>query len=153
MRMHTDEPVAVQAAVRQAAAELGLTIEMLQTGSRSRRAGLELRASGSGRSGGQWGNNGLGPSATWDEWGALLAAAFAADEGLTIPRVYESAEHFQWATVGRFGGGMPRDAHKQHRWGMADIAAGGAYYVASCEGCTAGKRRMARGRNFGEING
>lgn len=165
MRIHTNNPGAVDAATRAAVAGLpGVALVSLEPrGSRSRASALELALSGSGRMGGQWGGGGY-KSATWDEWGAVLGAAFAVDAetcrtrgdiyaaGMTAGH-YESLEHFRWSTAGRYDEGMPDDAHAVHRWHFVGDAVTGAYFIHACKGCTAVRRQMARGRSFEEIQG
>lgn len=163
MRMHTNNPGAVEAAIREAATSLpGVEVVSLTShGSRSRACGLELALSGTGRSGGQWGGGGY-RSATWDEWGVVLGAAFDADEDACRTRgdifaagmsagPYLDLEHFAWSTGARYDGGeIPDDMHARHRWSRADVVTG-AYYVDACKGCTATMRVMAHGRTFDEI--
>lgn len=152
MRIHTNDADTVQAAIRDAAASMrGVDAEISAHGSRKRRTGLELSLTGTGRAGGQYGN-GSGKSATWDEWGAVLGAVFAADPD-AIAGPYDGGEHFGWSTGHAYGGGLPEDAHHQHRWDSQGRSVTGSYFVSRCGRCSRIQRRMADGRSFAEIAG
>lgn len=112
-------------------------------GSRSRDHAFNVRLEGSG------GRNNTGlygagdySGATWDEWGAFLAALYAVDPDATIPGVYESAAHFHWATGDRFRTpGLPANTHKRHRWEREETAVTGTYNTQRCAKCGALSRR------------
>lgn len=65
-------------------------------------------------------------AATWDEWGAFLAALYADDinarcGGSIAYPVYRDAEHFHYSTGSRFvprlaGSYLPVDTHPRHNW-------------------------------------
>src|SRR5690606_42006219 len=82
MRIHTDKTNEVRAAIWRATGALpGVYAEVSEHGSRSRAGALELRLTGNSgryRNTGRWGAD-WEKSATWDEWGVVLAAVFAAD--------------------------------------------------------------------------
>ncbi len=99
-------------------------------------------------------------AATWDEWGIFRRSVYRLDSSLTIPRVYESAEHFAWVTGNRFSGnegplarGLTVDTqHRRHKWQYQGTDATGSYSVLECTGrdltgkdCTAITRHMVRG--------
>jgi hypothetical protein len=121
-------------------------------GSYSRARAFNVTLSGSGRNGGMYGNLGY-PTATWDEWGIVLAHLFNVDSAARVPRVYEGAEQFHWATGDRYRT-LTRDAaHVKHNWLSGDTngqSAGGAYYVQSCK-CGALLRRLASGYRWEDI--
>jgi hypothetical protein len=110
---------------------------------------FELNLSGSGRHGGQYGNRDA-KSAPWDDWGAVMAAIFEADQttrmgGSQRQPIYADVDDFDWQTGGRFIRGMPADAHIQHKWEWQGTAVTGSYSVAHCKGskghpCSALKR-------------
>lgn len=99
--------------------------------------------------------------ATWDEWGAFLGRVFQLDPTAVVGSpgapVYGGADHFRWATGGRFESGqIPADTHPRHRWNR-----GGAYwedrdrgyFESTCDrkaGCTAVRRRPLWGETFAE---
>lgn len=90
-------------------------------------------------------------AATWDEWGIVLARLFDADPDAFVPGAYESAEHFHWATGGRFANGGPAEMHDQHKWEYLGPVATLAYHVHTCPKCGAVKRYMAWGHDFSEL--
>lgn len=161
MRIHTDKPDAVEAAIFKAAPQ-GVYATTTRHSSRSRGAGLELTVEADERKGrrlknsGQYGAGG-DYAATWDEWGAIFAAIFAADDNATC-RAYENAAHFHWATGGRFENGGADHPHDMHRWEHQGSAVTGTYHVSTCKGskkfgpCYAMRRTMAYGHDFAEIN-
>jgi hypothetical protein len=109
---------------------------------------FEINLSGSGRHGGQYGNRDA-KSATWDEWGVVMAAIFAADlttrMGGTQERpIYANAEDFHWQTGERFAlRRMPNDTHAQHKWEFVQV---GEFKCKGSKGqpCTAIKRWKLR---------
>ena len=89
------------AALIRAAQRAGVTIHRLERrNARKRAARLDVTLSGSSSR-----NTRNEPvhGATWDEWGIFLGVLFRYDDTLTVPGVYEDAEHFHWSTGGRFG--------------------------------------------------
>lgn len=61
--------------------------------------------------------------ATWDEWGAFLAALYQVDPdavwGSVKRPVYRNENHFDHVTNSRFTeapGHLPKDTHKRHNW-------------------------------------
>lgn len=162
MRIHTDNIDEVRAAIFDAAYTLpGVYAVTTVHGSRKRKAAIVLTVSADERKGRRrrnGGNYGAGSdyAATWDEWGAIFAAIFAADPGATC-RAYEDGEHFHWATGGRFADGLPAHPHDTHRWEHKGPNLTGAYHVSHCKGskaygkCDAITRRMADRRSFDEI--
>lgn len=125
MRIHTDRPYEVVAAIHEATRRLpGVYATTKQHKSRSREAGIELRLEGNGypvntgRSGAHQGTIG----ATWDEWGVVLAAIFEADPtafaGTAKRPVYADRADYHHLTGYRFSPveGLPEDTHKRHKW-------------------------------------
>lgn len=164
MRIHTS---ATQQEIYRLAGDLpGVHIETLtEHGSQTHERAFELALSGNGRHGGNSGRYGAvddgTKSATWDEWGVVMARIFAIDPntrmGGSVKRpTYADAEDFRWQTNGRFGGwtmtgtgaafdtfvadGMPEDTHPVHRWDWQGTDATRTYSVAQCKRCTALKR-------------
>lgn len=135
----------------------GVAFSVMDHGSRSRRAAWELTLTGSSTRRPNSGRYGAGDetarAATWDEWGVSLSALFLADDTLTIPRVYESAEHFHWSTGSRFDfrdlRSLARHSCRQHKWFRSDVITG-AYSVLECRNwaCDAISRQMTYGRTF-----
>lgn len=144
MRIHTDKTSEVRAAIWQATGALpGVYAEVSEHGSRSRTGALELRLTGNSgryRNTGRWGADGE-KSATWDEWGVVLAAVYAADPlaicGSAKRPVYVGIGDFHWQTGERFAHvgpdnyTLPEDTHATHRW---DYVATG---TNECTKCTA----------------
>jgi hypothetical protein len=149
MRIHTDNVTAVETAIRQVVDTLpGVYVERLTTHRSRKRAGaLDLALSGNSSRNTQSGEY---KAATWDEWGVVLAAVFAADTDADAT-YYQGAEHFHWMTGNRFHAGMPADTHAQHKWGVSGESATGSYYVDACTKCAAVSRRMAVGHDWAEI--
>lgn len=163
MRIHTElNPLpliqAVNAAVGGTVQIVGHTVHKSHTHAR----GIELQLSGNGRTGGQYGNA-ANRSALWDEWGIALAAIFQKDMSARVAGVYESGEHFAWATGNRFLSFGPTaemlpvtmltmaDVHVKHRWLYDGESVGGAYVVNSCT-CGALTRRLISGTTWEEVN-
>ena len=167
MRIHTDNVDAVRAAIYDAAHRLpGVYAETTAHGSRKRAGALELTVYADERPGRRPGNT-MGPNspgrhgvyaATWDEWGVIFAAIFAADPDATC-YAYEGADHYHWTTGGRFlSGEMPAHRHDMHRWEHQGTSATGTYWTYTCRGrkgdpCDAIMRRVAYGHTWGEIAG
>lgn len=138
--------------IRAAALSAGCGVEVLREhGSRSRARAYEVQLSGRSITGGQYGATPY-RTATWDEWGMVLADMFRADASLRVPGTYETAEHFHWATCERYRDLTPAGVHLRHRWTNVGVSAGGAYRVARCEdrgrsrGCGAMLRIITPGR-------
>jgi hypothetical protein len=153
MRIHTS---ADYFQIRATVAGLqGVYIETLtQHASKTHPQAFELHLSGNGRYGGQWGDRDM-KSATWDEWGVVMARIFEIDPdtrmGGSAKPVYADAMDFHWQTNGRFGGWevggvfvaeptLPEDTHPVHRWDRLGVSADGSYSVAQCKKCSALKR-------------
>lgn len=110
---------------------------------------FELNLSGSGRHGGQYGIRGS-QSATWDEWGVVMAAIFKADPttrmgGSQRQPIYADADDYHWQTGNRFVNGIPSDMHIQHKWEWQGRSVTDSYSVSQCKGskgqpCSAIKR-------------
>lgn len=151
MRIHTNKPEAVASAIMEAVRDLPgvYTTQHSTHRSRSRSAALELRLSGNSPYMSQGGDRDE-KAATWDEWGVVLAAVFAADESATAGE-YLNGEHFHWTTGNRFRHGMPEDTHARHKWEYQGTVVTGAYTVSTCKKCTAMSRRIAVGHTWEEI--
>ena len=123
MRIHTNDVPAVRTAIYQATASLpGVYATTSRHGSRTHAGALELSLEGNGHRK-NTGTSGAGDEsgATWDEWGVVLAAVFAADPGAMCGSkaypAYRNAEHYHFLTGDRFRAGtLPEDTHKRHRW-------------------------------------
>lgn len=137
MRIHTSKPDQVAKAIYTASARLdGVYATVTRHGSRSRAGAVELSLEGNGYQV-NTGTRGAGSKqgATWDEWGVVLAAVFAADPeafaGSQKRPVYADAEDFARKTCYRFDDGqLPEDTHRRHNWSH------GVRY-ACCTKCTA----------------
>lgn len=107
---------------------------------------FELHLSGSGRHGGQSFGTQDYKSATWDEWGVVMARIFGADPltrmGGTAERpVYADADEYHWKTGDRFRDEtMPNDTHPQHRWEITGTVSTGSYSLRECRKCSAVQR-------------
>jgi hypothetical protein len=151
MRIHSNILTASDiGAAAQAAGIMVVTNE--QKGSRSRARAFEFSFSGSGAHRSQWRAMDH-RAATWDEWGIALAHLFTIDPDAIVPRVYENAEHFHWATGDRYRT-LTRDAaHAKHNWLSGETfgrSAGGAYHVQACA-CGAVLRRLTHGMSWDEF--
>lgn len=157
MRIHSDILTASQIAL--AGVKLtGVTISATTRKSRSHRGAWDVYMTGNGITGGQWGNMPAGAkSATWDEWGAVLAYLFAIDPEMVCGSVgspiYSGVDHFVWTTSARFDtdGTLPEDAHARHKWEFQGQSLGGGYYVHACKKCTAQTRRPASGYEWADF--
>ena len=153
MRIHTDKTTEVRAAIWQATGALpGVYAEMSEHGSRSRAGALELRLTGNSPrrpNSGRWGADSYENAATWDEWGVVLGAVYAADPdaicGSAKRPVYAGADDYHWQTGERFAHvgpdnyTLPEDTHTLHRW---DYVAQG---TVECTKCTATRYAPLRG--------
>ena len=113
--------------------------------SRKRSHAFELNLGGSGRTGGQWGQQD-GKAATWDEWGMFLAALYEADPDAVTP-YYEDADDFDFRTGGRFDDLTPEEQHTQHHWEHEGVWGGATHFY--CKGsknyeCSATMHRHLR---------
>lgn len=137
MRLHTDTVTATD--VHRATLTLpGVFAEVTTHGSRIRDHALEVKLTGNGRraNSGAYGA-GYENGATWDEWGAVMAALYELDPsalwGSGKYPTYRDAEHFHWVTGDRFREGMPTNPHKLHRFGIYVPSATGTYRVGTCK--------------------
>src|SRR5690606_22620929 len=97
-----------------------------------RKRAFEVYLTGHGRNGGQYGNLD-GRTASWDDWGMVLARLYLLDHELTIPRVYLDMEHFMEVTCDRYLADEvindrwvtvlndPDLVHHNHRWQYAGV--------------------------------
>jgi hypothetical protein len=90
-------------------------------------------------------------AATWDEWGMVLAELFAGDPDMTIPKVYDDAEHFRWSTGNRFDTLTPAYQHPRHRWEYSGESVTGSYHVHTCD-CGALRRYLSNGVSWSEFS-
>ena len=121
--------------------------------SRSRARGIELNLYGSGRQGGQFGNAD-GKSATWDEWGHVIAALYRIDP-VALVGPYFDRSHFYWVTAYRYAEASPfhvpvTEQHVQHKWEPQGMAVTGRYYTQKCK-CGALTRRLAQGVKWADL--
>lgn len=127
MRIHSD--ILTEQQIRGAVAEVpGVGIARLTVhGSRNRKRAFEVILSGHSKHGGQYGGLDF-RTASWDDWGMVLARLYMLDRELTIPRAYVDLEHFREVTVDRFLAESsvndcwvlvvddPDPIHHHHRW-------------------------------------
>lgn len=155
MRIHTDK--LTRADMLEAIKSAGVDfIRLEERGSRTRARAFDFILTGSGRHGtqGSYGDmtDRAPKSGTWDEWGIVLGELFRRDPAAVVPHVYDSGEHFRWATGGRFDTLTPAAQHIRHRWQYDGRCVTGAYYVSTCA-CGAVRRWMADGYDFGATVG
>lgn len=165
MRIHTNTltPADLTAAAERAGRAVTMTYSQYGSRSHARAYDVTLRGSSSRRpnsgNGGRFRDDDPNAphehAATWDEWGMFLGELFRRDPGAVVPRVYESADHFRWATDGRFDALTPDRQHGRagHRWEPMGTAASGTYYVHECKTCDARTRNVAFGHTWAEIDG
>lgn len=156
MRLHVNQKINT-AEIHTAARNAGVTTELVEWHrSRSHVGAFEVRLSGGSSRRSQGSDY---QAATWDEWGMFLAALYALDPTMVVGSgTYLSADHFTWATGGRFNPEHPQHVtpatqHRQHRWQPGGMAVTGSYHVQHCKGveCTAHARRVAHGHTWDEI--
>ena len=90
-------------------------------------------------------------AATYDEWGVLLGVLFDLDPTAVVPGVYQSGEHFHWATTDRYREGMPADTHPQHKWEWAGDVVTGSYRMHHCTKCSATLRYLLGKRTLADL--
>jgi hypothetical protein len=123
MRLHSN--VITEADIYAATRDLpGVCANVMQHGSRSRLRAFEVSLDGNGyaRNTGFYGaGSSDDPTATWDEWGAFMAALFAVDPdafwGSASYPAYVNVDDFNRKTADRFSatpGVLPADTHKRH---------------------------------------
>lgn len=138
-----------------AARKAGVDIEVItEHGSRSRSIAHNVTLSGSGRTGGQWGNTGTHgaaahKAATWDEWGMFIAALYAADDSV-MTRDYANADAFHWVTADRYRSLTPDAQHIAHRWAFDGVSVSGVFTAHSCK-CGAYTRRPVYGKTIADV--
>jgi len=134
MRIHCSNNV-TSSTISTAVRAVGAWTETLtEHGSRKRDHAFELKLTGTSNRRPNGGNRGAGDdyAATWDQWGAVIAAIFAADPEATMT-YYPSAAAFDAFTRYRFDGGiLPDDAHGDHTF-RHDPASG----LHKCTKCSA----------------
>lgn len=140
MRIHT--AVGEAAPLHRFAREVGVTFARLDhKRSRSRAHGWDLILAGSGGRGMGYGNQREDyQAATWDEWGDFLARLYRLDPTAKAGP-YVCADHFTWATGGRYGG-EAYTRHARHRWthnGGESVTR--VYFVSECR-CGAVRRTL-----------
>lgn len=121
MRLHTDKIIAqdIESAIQHLP---GVIVTATEHGSRSHERAFDVRLEGNGSR-----NAGYAlrdqPGATWDEWGAFIAALYVVDPkalwGTPKSPVYLDSRDFHSATGWRFEptpGVLPEDTHKRHKW-------------------------------------
>lgn len=119
MRLHTNHLDALDTAALTANLP-GCKLTATRHGSRSHRYAYELTLEGSSLTGGQYG---LTPyrTATWDEWGTVIARILAIDTaaifGTVKNPIYAGYSDFHMKTDSRFiECELPEDTHRQHNW-------------------------------------
>lgn len=149
MRIHSS--VLQEQHFRDAAKRAGVSIIKCDVkGSRSRAHAYDVALSGRGVNGGMYGNLGY-PTATWDEWGMMLNHLFDVDPEAIVRRIYDSAEHFHWATGNRFTTLTPEYGEYRHRWERHGLASTRTYATMTCKRCDAINRWMMPGYTFAEL--
>lgn len=128
-------------------------VDVTEHGSRSRARKLDVTLSAEPRKGRRPRNSNReatgDAAATWDEWGVFLAHLYDIDPDMTC-WAYENAEHFHWATAGRFANGGPDVRHDQHKWVLEGTVITGTYFTRACS-CGARRRMMSYGHTFSEL--
>lgn len=145
MRIHTDRLTEMD--FRSFADDAGVRIELISKhGSRKRKAAFEIHLGGSSS------RNAMGKdfkAATWDEWGLFISAIYVHDLN-AIAGDYENAEHFHWATAGRFENNvMPADTHQRHEWNCYSLTNVARYF--ECSKCDAEMRLMMPKKTFADV--
>lgn len=141
MRIHANNLTVAD--IHNAAEHLGIRVS--EHGSRKRNRAFEVALYGSSFRRTQ---DGSGQAATWDEWGDFLAALFDADDSVTVPRIYESPDHFHWATGARYMGEY--ESHSNHKWEYEGECVTGSYSVHKCK-CGAIRRTAKSPDHLTEI--
>lgn len=121
-------------------------------GSRSRTRAWNVRLEGSGgrTNTGMYGAGDYN-GATWDEWGAFIAALYAIDPDMHTT-AYASRDAFHWQTGDRFRTpGVPANTHPRHRWGVSEPSMTGTYRVTTCTKCGAITRRARSAADLATI--
>ena len=136
MRLHTNLLDALDTAALTANLP-GCKLTATRHGSRSHRYAYELTLEGNSLTGGQYG---LTPyrTATWDEWGAVIARIYRLDTqavfGTVKQPVYAGYIDFHTITDSRFiECELPADTHRRHKWEYQ------APHEFACKTCTARK--------------
>lgn len=131
MRIHTNLTYRQMVEIVQVSDAPIYTEVLRQHGSRTHERAFEVMLSGSSTTRSQ--NGGEFFTATWDEWGAFLGALYDADPkarcgGSAERPVYRDADHYRFATGGRFqvrwdtaerSHYVPLDTHPRHHWQYA----------------------------------
>jgi hypothetical protein len=88
-------------------------------------------------------NGGEDYSASWDQWGVFLAHVFTVDPSADATYYY-SADHFHYATAGRYA--VPRMIHceTEARRGSHRFEWSGVYQQRECTDCGTVYRYMSR---------
>ena len=116
----------------------GVTMGNLSShGSRTHKRAFEVGLSGSGLTGGRYGQADF-KTAVWDEWGAWLNELYLLDRdarcGNRKHPIYADAADFHESTQYRFHGGFDMSRLcKRHKWEWV----GGGYVECKREGCDA----------------
>lgn len=155
MRIHTNKVDEVHRAIWRATRKMvNVRVDIDEHGSRSRAGAVEMKLTGNSPrhpNSGRWGADTYEYAATWDEWGMVLAAVYAADPdaicGSVKHPVYAGADDFHRQTGERFAGiqkgeapnSLPADTHALHRW--EPVRAG----AQQCRKCTATRYAPLRG--------
>lgn len=134
-----------------AAGMTGVDATIKVKGSRSHARAFDVKLTGtSGRrpNSGRYGATDFGSddhAATWDEWGMFLAALYAIDETIMVPRIYADAADFHFKTGNRFKTLEAADQCRNHRWEHAGRTDDGAHNLYTCNKCDANMARAAWG--------
>ena len=111
----------------------GVYATATEHGSRSHGTAFEVSLEGNGyarntgtRGAARDGYDEAPKGATWDEWGAFIAALYEIDPdavwGSVKRPVYRNKDNFDFMTYDRFAatpGHLPADTHKRHNWMFA----------------------------------
>ena len=117
MRIHSNALTSLDI-YRATAALPGVHAEVMPCGSRSHDFAYEVRLTGTST---RRTMDKRGQAATWDEWGAFIAAIYEVDPVAVFGSVktpnYRDSNHFHAVTRYRFDANeLPSDTHQQHRW-------------------------------------
>lgn len=149
-------------------------VELTEHRSQTHARAFEIKLSGDstrGPNSRQYGMDGYGKAATWDQWGLFLSALYEVDPSARVggakSPIYADAEHFHWTTANRYRGAQDNDGahrvdaptgtfmtagkgyHRQHKWQSVGKLAGCDAWVSQCAcGATSRRTSMATYRAF-----
>ena len=142
MRLHSD--IITVEDIETAATSAGAAVHAATPhGSRARARAFEVFLTGHGKMGGQYGGTDA-PTASWDEWGMVVAALFELDPWMIVGSpgrpIYGDIDAFHEVTANRYVDLRPADACHWHRWdptGRTWTTSGIEAYGMTCRKCGA----------------